>query len=81
MEKYTEYQFFMFSQIMMLKLRGTDAEFEPYDLLYPIFKAEMEKFLESEYNNENKSEHDCMVDYLWAHSDRISLTIADHCNI
>lgn len=85
MKNYTEYQFFMFSQILMLHLsafgNNSEAHLEPYDLLYPIFKQELEKYLESEFNNEKQSEHDCMVDYVLAHLDTISITIADHVNI
>jgi len=82
MKKYTEYQFFMFSQLMMFNMRevAMGAEFVPYDLLYPVFKEELEKFLESEYNNENQSEHNCMVNYIWAHSERINTSLADDCN-
>lgn len=83
--EYTEYQFFMFTQILILHLAafGTNDEvhLEPYDILYSVFKQELEKYLESEYNNEKQSEHDCMVDYILDHLDTISITIADHCNI
>ena len=74
---YTEYQFFLFSQLFMIEL---DCE-EPYDLVYPVIVEELKKFLDSDFNDETQTEYQCMADYLLSHADRISLTLADHINI
>jgi hypothetical protein len=78
MEK--EYQLYLFSQLFHLELQDC-IEDEPYDLLFPIIVNELEKFEESDYNDETQSEYDCMAKYLSANADIISITISDHCNI
>jgi len=57
------------------------VEDAPYDITYPILVDELIKFLDSDFNDENQSEYDCMEDYINANSDTISITIADHYNI
>ena len=78
--KYTEYQFLIFSQLFYIIMNDC-VEDAPYDLTHPIVSNELTKFLDSDFNDENKSEYDCMEDYINAHSDTISIQIADHCNL
>jgi len=75
-----EYKLYLFSQLFHEILKDC-IENEPYDLLFSIIVSELEKFEESKYNDNNQSEYDCMVDYLIANADTISITISDHCNI
>jgi hypothetical protein len=75
-----KYQFYLFSQLFHIKLKDC-IEDEPYDLLFPIIVNELKRFKKSKYNCENQSEYDCMVDYLNANADVISITISDNCNI
>jgi hypothetical protein len=75
-----EYQLYLFSQLFHLELQDC-IEDEPYDLLFPIIVNELEKFEESDYNDENQSEYGCMAKYLSANVDIISITISDHSNI
>lgn len=74
------YQLYLFSQLFHETLKDC-IEDTPYDLLFPIIVNELKKFEESDYNDENQSECDCMVGYLNANADTISITISDHCNI
>jgi hypothetical protein len=57
------------------------VEDAPYDLTHPIVSDELSKFLDSDFNDENQSEYDCMEDYINANADTISIRIADHCNV
>jgi hypothetical protein len=78
MEKYSEYQFFLFTQLFNVHIDITDV---PYDMLYSIVKDNFDKYLDSEFNDSNEPEYECMDWYLKANADVISITIADHCNI
>jgi hypothetical protein len=75
-----EYQLYLFSQLFHETLKDC-IEDTPYDLLFSIIVNELEKFEESDYNDENQSEYDCMMDYLSVNADIISITISDHSNI
>ena len=75
-----EYQLYLFSQLFHETLKDC-IEDTPYDLLFSIIVNELEKFEESKFNDENQSEYDCMVDYLSANADTISITISDHSDI
>lgn len=75
-----EYQLYLFSQLFHATLKDC-IEYTPYDLLFPIIVNELEKFEESDYNDENQSEYSCIMDYLSANADTLSITIADHSNI
>lgn len=75
-----EYQLYLFSQLFHETLKDC-LEDTPYDLLFPIIVNELEKFEESDYNDENQSEYSCMAKYLSASADTISITISDHSNI
>ena len=78
MEKYSEYQFFLFTQLFNVHIDITDV---PYDMLYSIVKDNFDKYLDSEFNDPNEPEYECMDWYLLANADVISITIADHCDI
>lgn len=77
---YTEYQFFIFSDIFMAEIEDLDVD-SACDLVYPVIVNELKQFLDSDFNVDTQSEYDCMQDYLTANIDRISLTLADHVNI
>lgn len=77
---YISYQLYLFSQLFHLKL-DKYIEDTPYDLLFPIVEYELLNFLSSDFNDENKSEYNCMEEFLNAHADRISITISDHANL
>jgi hypothetical protein len=68
MKKYNEYQFLIFSQIFYLLL--SDAEQKvgdlklEYDLSYPILVDTLNDFIDSDLNDDNFSEYDCMVNYV-----------------
>jgi hypothetical protein len=47
-------------------------------MLYPIVRNEMDKYLDSDFNDSNEPEYECMEWYLKANADVISITIADH---
>ena len=72
--KYSEYQFFLFTQLFNVII---EPECE-YDMLYPIVRNEMDKYLDSDFNDSNEPEYECMEWYLKANADVISITIADH---
>jgi hypothetical protein len=78
MQNYSEYQFFLFTQLFNVTIDTTDV---PYDILYSIVKDSWVKFSGSIYNDPNEPEYECMVDFLNAHSDVISITICDHVNL
>lgn len=78
MEKYSDYQFFLFTQLFNVHIDNTDV---PYDMLYPIVKDSFDKYLDSEFNDSNEPEYECMEWYLKANADVISITICDHCDI
>jgi hypothetical protein len=68
MNKYNEYQFLIFSQIFYLLLseveqRVGDLKLE-YDLSYPVLVDTLNDFIDSDLNDENFSEYDCMATYL-----------------
>jgi hypothetical protein len=68
MKKYDEYQFLIFSQIFYLLLseveqRVGDLKLE-YDLSYPVLVDTLNDFIDSDLNDENFSEYDCMVNYI-----------------
>lgn len=77
---YTEYQFFIFSDIFMAEIEDLDVD-SACDLVYPVIVEELKRFLGSEFNVETKPEYDCMQDYLTANIDRISIRLTDHVNI
>lgn len=56
-----EYSAFLFSQLFMLRQEFANME---YDLAFPIMLRHMHIFEQSKYNDENKSEYDCIIDYL-----------------
>ena len=74
-----EYQLYLFSQLFHATLKDY-IEDVPYDLLFSIIVNTLEKFEESDYNDENQSEYNCMAKYLSVNADTISITIADHSN-
>ena len=68
MKKYDEYQFLIFSQIFYLLLSEAeqkvgDLKLE-YDLSYPVLVDTLNDFIDSDLNDENFSEYDCMVNYI-----------------
>ena len=66
MKKYNEYQFLIFSQIfyaILNRVEGEDLKLE-YDLSYPILVDTLNDFIDSDLNDENFSEYDCMATYL-----------------
>ena len=68
MNKYNEYQFLIFSQIFYLLLneyeqKAGDLKLE-YDLSYPVLVDTLNDFIDSDLNDENFSEYDCMATYL-----------------
>jgi hypothetical protein len=68
----TNYQIYLFSQLFHNEF-GEDLDEVPYDLLYPIIENELQEFLKSAYNTDEKSEYDCMVEYL---TNKITITYA-----
>jgi hypothetical protein len=71
---YTEYQFFLFTQLFKVI---SEPECE-YDMLYTIVCDELQNYFVSEFNDDNEPEYECMEWYLRANADVISITIADH---
>jgi hypothetical protein len=66
MKKYNEYQFLIFSQIfyaILNRVEGEDLKLE-YDLSYPILVDTLNDFIDSDLNDDNFSEYDCMATYL-----------------
>tara|TARA_R110002124_G_scaffold166075_1_gene333408 strand:+ start:687 stop:920 length:234 start_codon:yes stop_codon:yes gene_type:complete len=66
MKKYDEYQFLIFSQIfyaILNRVEGEDLKLE-YDLSYPILVDTLNDFIDSDLNDDNFSEYDCMVNYV-----------------
>ncbi len=66
MKKYDEYQFLIFSQIfyaILNRVDGEDLKLE-YDLSYPILVDTLNDFIDSDLNDDNFSEYDCMVNYV-----------------
>lgn len=57
-----DYQSFLFSCL----LRAVNKTYDklPYDLMFKEHLGLLEEFLESDYNDKNRSEHDCMYDFL-----------------
>ena len=66
MKKYDEYQFLIFNQIfyaILNRVEGEDLKLE-YDLSYPILVDTLNDFIDSDLNDDNFSEYDCMVNYV-----------------
>lgn len=66
MNKYNEYQFLIFSQIfyaILNRVEGEDLKLE-YDLSYPVLVDTLNDFIDSDLNDDNFSEYDCMVNYV-----------------
>ena len=66
MKKYNEYQFLIFSQIfyaILNRVEGEDLKLE-YDLSYPVLVDTLNDFIDSDLNDDNFSEYDCMVNYV-----------------
>ena len=66
MKKYDEYQFLIFSQIfyaILNRVEGEDLKLE-YDLSYPVLVDTLNDFIDSDLNDDNFSEYDCMVNYV-----------------
>ena len=66
MKKYNEYQILIFSQIfyaILNRVEGEDLKLE-YDLSYPILVDTLNDFIDSDLNDDNFSEYDCMVNYV-----------------
>jgi len=66
MKKYDEYQFLIFSQTfyaILNRVEGEDLKLE-YDLSYPILVDTLNDFIDSDLNDDNFSEYDCMATYL-----------------
>jgi hypothetical protein len=68
MKKYNEYQFLIFSQIFYLLLNEYEQKIGDlkleYDLSYPVLVDTLNDFIDSDLNDENFSEYDCMATYL-----------------
>jgi hypothetical protein len=68
MRTYTEYQFLIFSQIFYLLLNEYEQKIGDlkleYDLSYPILVDTLNDFIDSDLNDDNFSEYDCMATYL-----------------
>ena len=68
MKTYTEYQFLIFSQIFYLLLNEYEQKIGDlkleYDLSYPVLVETLRDYLESDYNDPDFSEYDCMATYL-----------------
>ena len=68
MKTYTEYQFLIFSQIFYLLLNEYEQKIGDlkleYDLSYPILVDTLNDFIDSDLNDDNFSEYDCMVNYV-----------------
>lgn len=61
MKKYTDYQLLLFSQLFF---NCYDILDQTYDDLFPFIIISLERFLESPYNVDTKSEYDCMVEFI-----------------
>jgi len=79
--KYTEYQLFLFGQLLYANLEGCEIADLAYDIIFPVIKHELGMFLGGLFDVDTQSEYDCMNEYLAANIDRISITLADHSNI
>lgn len=63
------YSFFLFSKLYDLYFPSEI----PYDILHTEVCQSYEDFIASPYNVEDKSEHDCMINYLVFCSDIASI--------
>lgn len=57
-----DYSQYLFS--CLLKLFDSEFEQMEYDIQYAITISEYEKFENSPYNDENRGEYECIVEYL-----------------
>ena len=57
---YCDYSFFLFTNLYNVVIKPT----EEYDVLYHKVCDEYGKYCDSEYNDENKSEYECIENYL-----------------
>jgi hypothetical protein len=60
MAKKQSYQFYLFTKLFDA-IHTIEAE---YDLLFDELESAYNEYLSSEYNNPNKGEYECMVEYL-----------------
>ena len=60
------YEMFLFSQLFMKHVENNDTQDQDlaYDLLFPEVLKHRELFLKSDYNEDTRSEYDCIQDYL-----------------
>ena len=64
-----QYSEFLFCQLFYCVL-GEPANIE-YDLAFPIIQIEYSKYNKSSFNNDEKNEYDCIIDYLNNNKDNI----------
>ncbi len=59
---YCDYSFFLFTNLYNVVVK---SELE-YDKLYQIVCDEYGKYCDSEYNDENENEYECILEYLYS---------------
>lgn len=60
------YKDFLFSQLFMNHVENNETRYQEleYDLIFPEVLKHQNLFLKSSYNTDNRSDYDCIVDYL-----------------
>lgn len=61
------YSEFLFSQLFYGFIETNDTEYEQleYDIIFPIIVEHYKKYISSIYNDDNKGEYACMLDYIY----------------
>lgn len=59
---YCTYSFFLFTNLYNVVIKPT----EEYDLLYEVICDEYGKYCDSEFNDENHPEYECILEYLYS---------------
>lgn len=60
------YEDFLFSQLFMNHIENHETEYKEleYDLIFPEVLKHQKQFLKSNFNVDDRSEYDCILNYL-----------------
>lgn len=61
------YSEFLFSQLFYNYIENNDTEYQEleYDIVYPIIVEHYKNYIGSSYNDDNKGEYACMLEYIY----------------
>ena len=58
------YSFFLFSKLWDIEYDQNGDDGMEYDIAYPLVLADYKMFIDSDWNDDNRSEYECVVEFL-----------------